>query len=100
MRTKTRFKLTVAAFILLGALAAFAVHKQSETVATTAIAGIMTVLSAYIWAQTKRPSYYERRSSKSHTSEPKNDSGIRIRSTILPDGTLVPGSNSSTEKRE
>lgn len=100
MRTKTRLKLTVAAFVLLGLLAAQATYNQSETIATTAIAGIMTTLSAYIWAQTKRPSYYEKRSSKTSPPEPKNDSGIRIRSTILPDGTMVPGTNASIEKRE
>jgi hypothetical protein len=100
MRTKTRLKLTIAAFLLLGALAAAATYNHSETVATTAIAGIMTILSAYIWAQTKRPSYYEKRSSKSYQDESQNDRGIRIRSTIHPDGTVVPGTNASFEKRE
>lgn len=100
MRTKTRLKLTVAAFILLGTLAAFATFNHSETVATTAIAGIMTILSAYIWAQTKRPSYYAKRSSNSTSQQALEDTGIRIRSTVLPDGTVVPGSNASTEKRE
>jgi hypothetical protein len=33
-----------------------AIFKEMETVATTCIAGVMTVLSTYIWAETKRPS--------------------------------------------
>jgi hypothetical protein len=28
-----------------------------ETVAATSIAGIMTILSTYLWSQTKRPHY-------------------------------------------
>jgi len=33
-----------------------AIFKGMEAVATTCIAGVMTVLSTYIWAETKRPS--------------------------------------------
>jgi hypothetical protein len=100
MRTKSRLKLTVAAFLLLGILAFMATMHEMETIATTAIAGIMTILSAYIWAQTKRPSIYEKHRPNLPEPEPKNDRGIRIRSTILPDGTVVPGTNTDTEKRE
>lgn len=100
MRTKSRLKLTIAAFLLLGMLAALATYNQLEAVATTAIAGIMTILSAYIWAQTKRPSVNEKYYPNLPEPEPKNDRGIRIRSTIMPDGTLVPGTNADTEKRE
>jgi hypothetical protein len=100
MRTKSRLKLTIAAFLLLGMLAVLATYNQMETVATTAIAGIMTILSAYIWAQTKRPSVNEKYYPNLPEPEPKNDRRIRIRSTIMPDGTLVPGTNTDTEKRE
>ena len=100
MRTKSRLKLTISAFLLLGMLAVLATYNQMETVATTAIAGIMTILSAYIWAQTKRPSVNEKYYPNLPEPEPKNDRRIRIRSTIMPDGTLVPGTSSETEKRE
>ena len=100
MRTKSRLKLTIAAFLLLGMLAVLATYNQMEAVATTAIAGIMTILSAYIWAQTKRPSVNEKYYPNLPEPEPKNDRRIRIRSTIMPDGTLVPGTNTDTEKRE
>ncbi|MBU6158718.1 MAG: hypothetical protein KGP35_06765 [Bacteroidetes bacterium] len=59
MKTKTRFKLTVIAGIFLGCLTIIATLLKMEVVATTCIAGIMTILSAYIWAQTKRPSTNE-----------------------------------------
>jgi phage shock protein PspC (stress-responsive transcriptional regulator) len=100
MRTKSRLKLTIAAFLLLGVLAGLATYQQMEAVATTAIAGIMTILSAYIWAQTKRPSVNEKYYPNLPEPEPKNDRRIRIRSTIMPDGTLVPGTNQESEKRE
>lgn len=59
MTTKTRLKLTVIAGLFLAAITLTATFMKMEAVATTSIAGIMTILSAYIWAQTKRPSGYE-----------------------------------------
>jgi hypothetical protein len=36
-----------------------AIGSKMETVATASIAGMMTILSAYIWSQTTRPSKNE-----------------------------------------
>jgi hypothetical protein len=59
MNSKTRLKLTIIAGLLLSAMALLAIAMHLETVGTTCIAGIMTILSAYIWAQTKRPTSYD-----------------------------------------
>ncbi len=56
MTKRTRFKISIIAGLLLYSLAVLAVFKSMENVAITSIAGIMTILSAYIWAETKRPS--------------------------------------------
>ena len=59
MTTKTRFKLTVIAGFFLACITVLAVAFKMEVVATCSITAIMTILSAYIWAQTKRPSSNE-----------------------------------------
>lgn len=53
---RTRLKITLAAAVFLVVTTYVAIFKEMETVATTCIAGVMTVLSTYIWAETKRPS--------------------------------------------
>lgn len=59
MNTKTRFKLTVIAGSFLSVMTVLATVLKQEIVATTSLTGIMTILSAYIWSQTRRPSYNE-----------------------------------------
>lgn len=59
MTTKTRFKLTVIAGLFLACITVLAVVSKMEMVATCSITAMMTILSAYIWAQTKRPSSNE-----------------------------------------
>ncbi len=100
MNTKTRFKLTVLAALFLGALATFATIHEMEVVATTCIAGLMTILSTYIWAQTKRPSFNEKYYPNNHQKEDMENHRIRIRSTAMPDGSVVPGENFNPEQRE
>lgn len=56
MNYKTRLKITLAAAVFLVVTTYVAIFKEMEAVATTCIAGVMTVLSTYIWAETKRPS--------------------------------------------
>ena len=56
MTKLTRLKLTLAATIFLAVTTFFAIFHDMEAVATTCIAGVMTVLSTYIWAETRRPS--------------------------------------------
>ena len=59
MNTHTRFKITIAAAFFLASLATLSIIMKMETVAVTSITGILTILSAYIWAQTKRPTHHE-----------------------------------------
>lgn len=59
MRIQTRFKLTLVAAVFLAVVTLLAIWANMETVATASIAGIMTILSAYIWSQTTRPSKNE-----------------------------------------
>jgi hypothetical protein len=49
------------------------IFKGMETLASTSIAGIMTILSTYIWSQTKRPHTYEAR--KNSASNPFDSTG-------------------------
>ncbi len=60
MTYRTRYKLTLIAAAFLALVTLLAIGSKMETVATASIAGIMTVLSAYIWSQTTRPSKNER----------------------------------------
>ena len=53
---RTRLKITLAAALFLVVTTYVSIFKDMEAVATTCIAGVMTVLSTYIWAETKRPS--------------------------------------------
>jgi len=53
---RTRLKITLAATVFLIVTTYVSIFKDMEAVATTCIAGVMTVLSTYIWAETKRPS--------------------------------------------
>jgi len=56
INSRTRLKLTLATALFLVVTTYVSIFKEMDTVATTCIAGIMTVLSTYIWAETKRPS--------------------------------------------
>jgi hypothetical protein len=75
MNTKTRLKLTVIAALFLGGI----------TIMAT-IMKIMTILSAYIWAQTKRPSGYELPDSNTQEQNIEDDSALRIRNSVFPAG--------------
>ena len=59
MKTSKRFSITVAAGIILAALAALSIFKNMEGVASACVAGILTILTTYIWGETKRPSNHE-----------------------------------------
>lgn len=97
MTTKTRLKLTVIAGLFLAAITLTATFMKMEAVATTSIAGIMTILSAYIWAQTKRPSGYEFSDKNIEQPSQQDDSTLRIRSSVFPTGYQT---NSNAEKSE
>ena len=48
--------ITLAAGIILTILAGLSILQTLEAVATACVAGILTILSTYIWGETKRPS--------------------------------------------
>lgn len=56
MNNRTRYKISLAALVFLVITTYVSICLKLEVVATTCIAGVMTVLSTYIWAETKRPS--------------------------------------------
>ena len=60
MNSQTRLKLTLSAAAFLALVTLLSIYSKMETVATASIAGMMTILSAYIWSQTTRPSKNER----------------------------------------
>ena len=56
MTRSRRLLLTIIAGLILSLIAGFAVYRQMETVASACVAGIMAILSTYIWGETRRPS--------------------------------------------
>ena len=59
MKKSKRYTVCIGAGIALATLAACAVFKSMEGVASACVAGIMTILTTYIWGETKRPSHHE-----------------------------------------
>jgi len=53
---QTRFKFSITTVVFLAIVVILSIIRPTENIGVTAIAGIMTVLSSYIWAETKRPS--------------------------------------------
>lgn len=56
MQNSKRYMVTLIAAIVLSGLAGFSIFEHMETTATACVAGVMTILSTYIWGETKRPS--------------------------------------------
>lgn len=56
MNKRTRFKISIFSGIILAILTAYSISKGTESVGVTAIAGLMTILTTYIWGETTRPS--------------------------------------------
>jgi hypothetical protein len=56
MKRSKRYTLTLIAGIILTLLAGFSIFQTMDAVATACVAGILTILSTYIWGETKRPS--------------------------------------------
>lgn len=59
MNPSKRFRATLAAALFMALATVLAIFKGMEALASTSVAGIMTILSTYIWSQTKRPHAYE-----------------------------------------
>lgn len=72
MTPNTRYRFTLAAALFLAIVTLLSIFLRMETVATAGIAGIMTVLSTYIWSQTTRPTYYPHEKSQHPTKPTKN----------------------------
>lgn len=78
MNSQTRLKLTLSAAAFLALVTLLSIYSKMEGVATASIAGIMTILSAYIWSQTTRPSKDEytsvskQQKSSKHTASHRN----------------------------
>ena len=56
MKKSKRYIIAIIAGLLLATIAILAIYKGMESVATTSVAGVLTILSTYIWGETKRPS--------------------------------------------
>lgn len=56
MIKRTRYKLSIITALFLVIMATLSLFKNMESVAVSSIAGIMTILSSYVWGETKRPS--------------------------------------------
>lgn len=85
MNTSTRYRITLIAAVFLAVITITAVFRSMEMVAATSIAGIMTILSAYIWSQTKRPTYHESNQSNQKPRATKNPAGRNTRPARLDD---------------
>ena len=59
LKKSKRYTVCVGAGIVLTILAGCAIFKSMEGVASASVAGIMTILTTYIWGETKRPSHHE-----------------------------------------
>lgn len=55
MNYSKRLFIATVALVFLVLTTYIAIYSRMETVATSCIAGVMTILSTYIWAETKRP---------------------------------------------
>jgi len=56
MKHSKRYLITIIAGILLAVLAILSIFNGMEVLASACVAGIMTILTSYIWSETKRPS--------------------------------------------
>jgi hypothetical protein len=56
MKTSKRYTITIIAGIVLAGLAILSVLKGMEVLASACVGGILSILTTYIWGETKRPS--------------------------------------------
>ena len=56
LHKSTLYLITLLAAAFLAVVVVLSIFKGMESAASTAIAALMTILSTYIWSQTKRPS--------------------------------------------
>lgn len=56
MKESKRYKITIIAGIVLTLLAGVSIYKEMDGVASTSVAGILTIVTSYIYGESKRPS--------------------------------------------
>lgn len=56
MKTSKRYTITIIAGVILAGLAILSALKSMEGLASACVGGILTILTTYIWGETKRPS--------------------------------------------
>jgi hypothetical protein len=56
VKNSKRYVISLASGLFLAGLATLSVFFRLEGVASVCVAGIMTILTTYIWGETKRPS--------------------------------------------
>jgi drug/metabolite transporter superfamily protein YnfA len=56
MKSSKRYLITIVAGIVLAVLAILSAFKEMEGLASVCVGGILTILTTYIWGETKRPS--------------------------------------------
>lgn len=56
MKRSKRYIITILAGLILSSLALLSVLKDMEGVASASVGGLLTILTTYIWGETKRPS--------------------------------------------
>jgi len=56
LQTRTRLKITITGLLFCMAMGAYAVYQKMDGVASTALAGVLTIVTAYGYSETKRPS--------------------------------------------
>lgn len=56
MKISKRYTISLLAGTILALLAGYSIFKGMESVASACVGGILTILTGYIWGETKRPS--------------------------------------------
>ena len=56
MTKRTRYKISIGAGLFMAMVVLLSIFKDTQNIGVTAITAIITILSTYIWGETKRPS--------------------------------------------
>jgi hypothetical protein len=56
MTKRTRYKISIGAGLFMAMVVLLSIFKDAQNIGVTAITAIITILSTYIWGETKRPS--------------------------------------------
>jgi hypothetical protein len=56
MTKRTRYKISIGAGLFMAMVVLLSIFKDAQNIGVAAITAIITILSTYIWGETKRPS--------------------------------------------